>query len=134
MPVSRTQIDKLGERLKAGVPTEEDLRELDEYRRSFGHAYDVVVSALRDHLGLQVSGRSAKTTAAILNRLSRESARVIQKDIAGCRVVVGDVKRQESAVAAIRALFEETRSLTGALARAMGIVLSTSSSEPRGDR
>lgn len=33
--ISKTQIDKLGERLKKGEITDADLRLLDEYRRSF---------------------------------------------------------------------------------------------------
>ena len=36
---SKTQVDRLGERFKSGAPDEADLRELDEYRRSFGDAF-----------------------------------------------------------------------------------------------
>jgi hypothetical protein len=48
--ISKTQIDRLGDRLRTGEITEADLRLLDEYRRSFREAYDFVVIAIRDEL------------------------------------------------------------------------------------
>lgn len=68
MASSKTQIDKLGERLKAGGTTEADLRELDEYRRSFTAAYESVVSVVRDRLNLEPTGRLAKTTPSIIDK------------------------------------------------------------------
>jgi hypothetical protein len=41
--LSKSQIDRLGDRLKKGSPSEADVRLLDEYRRSFGEAYEAVV-------------------------------------------------------------------------------------------
>jgi hypothetical protein len=41
--ISKTQIDRLGDRLRKGNITDEDLRLLDEYRRSFSGAYETVV-------------------------------------------------------------------------------------------
>ena len=38
--ISKTQIDRLGDRLRKGAITEEDLQLLDEYRRSFHNAYE----------------------------------------------------------------------------------------------
>jgi len=59
--LSKTQIDKLGERLKRGDSTAEDVRELDEYRRSFGSEYEEVVATIRRVLNLRPTGRWAKT-------------------------------------------------------------------------
>lgn len=42
-PLTTTQIDQLGDRLRAGSYTEADLRLLNEYRRSFGDAYNEVI-------------------------------------------------------------------------------------------
>jgi hypothetical protein len=47
MPISKTQIDRLGDRLKVGPHAESDLRLLDDYRRSFGEVYDTVVRTIR---------------------------------------------------------------------------------------
>lgn len=48
--LSKTQIDRLGDRLKKGNISEADLRLLDQYRRSFSEAYEVVVGAIRTEL------------------------------------------------------------------------------------
>ena len=43
MALSNAQVDRLGTRLKQGIPTESDLRELDEYSlRAGGPAYSIV--------------------------------------------------------------------------------------------
>lgn len=98
-PLSKTQIDRLGDRLRAGPPTPSDLRLLDEHRRSFRTAYDAVVGVIRDRLGLEPTGRPAKSTGSIVEKLRRETIRLSQvQDIAGCRVVVGGVVQQERAV------------------------------------
>ena len=101
MPVSKTQIDRLGDRLKGGPHTESDLRLLDDYRRSFGEAYEAVVQTIRQR-GEFPTGRLAKSTLSIVEKLRRESLRLSQmQDIAGCRVVVGNVVAQEQFVASL---------------------------------
>lgn len=105
MPVSKTQIDRLGDRLKGGPYTESDLRLLDDYRRSFGEAYEAVVRAIRQR-GEFPTGRPAKSTASIVEKLRRESIRLSQmQDIAGCRVVVENVVEQEQFVASLKTDF-----------------------------
>jgi len=102
---SRTQIDRLGDRLKGGSHTESDLRLLDDYRRSFGEAYETVVRTLRQR-GEVPTGRLAKSTVSIAEKLRRESIRLSQmQDIAGCRIVVGNVVEQEQLVASLKADF-----------------------------
>jgi putative GTP pyrophosphokinase len=89
--MSNATLDRLGERLRAEVSAE-DLTQLDAYRRGFRPAYDAVVDRLRTELGIETSGRPAKSTAAIVDKLRRGSMRLTQmQDIAGCRVVVADV-------------------------------------------
>jgi putative GTP pyrophosphokinase len=101
MPVSKTKIDRLGDRLKGGPHTESDLRLLDDYRRSFGEAYEAVVQTIRQR-GEFPTGRLAKSTLSIVEKLRRESLRLSQmQDIAGCRVVVGNVVEQEQFVASL---------------------------------
>jgi putative GTP pyrophosphokinase len=101
MPVSNTKIDRLGDRLKGGPHTESDLRLLDDYRRSFGEAYEAVVQTIRQR-GEFPTGRLAKSTLSIVEKLRRESLRLSQmQDIAGCRVVVGNVVEQEQFVASL---------------------------------
>jgi putative GTP pyrophosphokinase len=107
--VSKTQIDRLGERLKKGDITEDDLRLLDTYRRSFSDAYEFVVGAVRNELALEPTGRPAKSTTSISDKLRRESIRLTQiQDIAGCRLIVSDVADQERVVQSLSHLFVKT--------------------------
>ena len=107
MPVSKTQIDRLGDRLKGSPHTESDLRLLDDYRRSFGEAYEAVVRTIRQR-GEFPTGRLAKSTLSIVEKLRRESIRLSQmQDIAGCRVVVRSIVEQEQFVASLTADFPE---------------------------
>ncbi len=102
MAVSKTQIDRLGDRLKAGSHTENDFRLLDQYRQSFAVAYEAVVRVVHQH-GKLPTGRLAKSTASIVEKLRRESIRLSQiQDVAGCRVVVADVLEQDEFVATLR--------------------------------
>ena len=64
--MTTSQVDRLGDRLKAGPTEESDLRLLDEFRGSFAEAYLHVVSVIRDRMALAVTGRRAKTTASIM--------------------------------------------------------------------
>jgi len=103
--LSKTQIDRLGERLKGGPHTESDLRLLDDYRRSFGEAYEAVVRTIRQR-GEFPTGRLAKSTLSIVEKLRRESIRLSQmQDIAGCRVVVVNIVQQEQFVTSLRTDF-----------------------------
>lgn len=103
--VSRTQVDRLGERLKRGPYPESDLRLLDDYRRSFGEAYEEVIRVLHG-LTLSPTGRPAKSTSSIVEKLKRESIRLSQmQDIAGCRIIVPNITEQESLVRSLEQAF-----------------------------
>jgi ppGpp synthetase/RelA/SpoT-type nucleotidyltranferase len=103
---SKAQIDRLGDRLRIGKIANEDLQLLDAYRRSFTSAYEAVVQALSGQLKLRPTGRPAKSTTSIMDKLRRESLRLSQmQDIAGCRVIVDDEVRQDEAVAGLMQAF-----------------------------
>src|SRR2546422_4790511 len=76
--LSKTQVDRLGDRLRKGGISETDLRLLDSYRRSFAEAYECVVRRIRDQLKLEPTGRPAKSTTSIVDKLQRESVRLSQ--------------------------------------------------------
>lgn len=96
---SKTQVDQLGDRLRKGKVEENDLRRLDAYRRSFVEAYEEVVATIRNATGLELTGRPAKSTTSIIEKLRRETIRLSQmQDIAGCRFVVPDVLAQNQVV------------------------------------
>ncbi len=93
---SKAQIDLLGDRLKRGGVLDDDLGRLDDYRASFAEAYQEVVAAVRASTQLQPTGRPAKSTTSIIEKLRRETIRLSQmQDIAGCRLVVEDIVAQD---------------------------------------
>jgi ppGpp synthetase/RelA/SpoT-type nucleotidyltranferase len=109
--VSKTQIDRLGERLKKGNVSEADLRLLDEYRHSFAEAYETVVRTIQEQFLVlrRPTGRLAKLTSSIIEKLRREKSRLTQiQDIAGCRLIVTDIADQEEVVQSLNNLFELT--------------------------
>jgi putative GTP pyrophosphokinase len=105
----KTQVDLLGDRLRKGNVSADDLRRLDEYRSSFADAYAETVALVRTSTGLEPTGRPAKSTTSIIKKLQRETIRLSQmQDIAGCRLVVEDILVQSQMV----------ERLTGSLAKA----------------
>jgi putative GTP pyrophosphokinase len=103
--MKNSEVDRLGERLRHEV-TSQDLTLLDSYRRGFRPAYDVVVDRIRDELGLEASGRPAKSTAAIVDKLRRGTMRLTQmQDIAGCRILVPDITTQNQLIATLEGMF-----------------------------
>jgi putative GTP pyrophosphokinase len=104
--MNKSSVDRLGERLRQET-TPEDLRLLDSYRRSFRRAYDVVVDRIRLELNIEVSGRPAKSTTAIVDKLRRSSMRFTQmQDIAGCRITVPDVRAQDQMAQTLVQMFD----------------------------
>jgi putative GTP pyrophosphokinase len=109
-PLSNTQVDRLGERLRSATIADADLELLDAYRRSFTAAYEAVVKVLRDQLGATPTGRPAKSTTSISDKLLRERIRLSQmQDIAGCRVIVESVVLQDEVTAQLVRAFPESR-------------------------
>lgn len=107
--MSKTQIDRLGDRLRTGTLSEDDLRELNGYRQGFAPAYRDVIAIVRDRLGIEPTGRPAKSTTAIVDKLRRESIRLSQiQDIAGARLIVPSIKGQDRVVRQIAKAFERT--------------------------
>ena len=92
--------------MRQGLPTESDLTLLDDYRRSFDESYQIVVQRIRERLLLAPTGRPAKSTGSIKEKLLRESIRLSQvQDIAGCRVVVAGIADQERVVTSLCDIF-----------------------------
>ncbi len=106
--MKRSEIDRLGGRLRKGLSTE-DLDLLNDYRREFRPAYEKVKAKLLAEFGIEIGGRPAKSTPAILDKLQRSSMRLSQmQDIAGCRIVVAGIVEQDQAHAKVDALFDVT--------------------------
>jgi putative GTP pyrophosphokinase len=100
---SKTDVDRLGDRLRAGPASHADLDLLDDYRESFQVAYRKVVNMVRVATGNEPSGRPGKSTTSIVDKLHRGSMRLSQmQDIAGCRIVVDDTEAQNATARRLR--------------------------------
>ena len=115
VPLTTSQIDRLGERLKAaaeaGAPaSDDDRRLLQEVRAAFLPAYEEVVTRIRELVGVAPSGRPEKTPESIVAKLQREGTKLSRmQDVAGCRVLVPDRQRQDELVSRLGELFSEHR-------------------------
>jgi len=97
---SKSKLDQLGERLRRREVTDDDFRLLDAFRRSFNAGYEEVLDVIKSNLGSEPTGRPAKSTSSIIEKLQRETIRLTQiQDIAGCRLVVADAYAQKNTVA-----------------------------------
>lgn len=97
--MSNSQIDKLGRDLRSGQIDADHLRRLELFRVEFGEAYKSVEDLFVKILKLRITGRPSKSTVAIVEKLKRETIRLSQvQDIAGCRVLVPDIRAQDKLV------------------------------------
>jgi ppGpp synthetase/RelA/SpoT-type nucleotidyltranferase len=101
--VTRSQIDKLGEELRAGRRDEEVLGKLEGLYSYYEPAARSVSEKVRAVLGLRrvddsaYTERSTKTLDSIVSKLSRERTRLsTMQDIVGCRIIVSGLTDQES--------------------------------------
>lgn len=101
--MSKTQIDKLGDRLRASDRvTDEDLQLLQALRAEHDDALAAVTVGLREieHEGQSLAPTSRlKTVGTIVEKLKRESTRLTQmQDIAGARIVLEGSRLEQSLV------------------------------------
>ena len=89
LPISKTQLDKLGDRLRdTSEPAASDLDLLQSVLNTYGEALQLVDALLREQ-GFHPTGR-LKVTSTIIEKLRRDqrsSLKTIQ-DLAGARVVL----------------------------------------------
>lgn len=109
--LSKSQIDKLGERIRdAALISSDDLALLQDLRRAHDEVVENVAARLRTELGLQPVSR-LKTVGTIVDKLRRERMRLTQmQDIAGIRVVQDvDLVDQDSTIKRICSLFPDAK-------------------------
>src|SRR5690242_17800924 len=106
---TKSQIDRLGDRLRSNNPSSDDLRLLDAYRNSFREAYDEVINEIRRRIRIEPTGRE-KTNASIAEKLRRQTVRLSQiQDIVGCRIIVLDTVSQDHLVEELSPIFSKIK-------------------------
>lgn len=110
MPLSRSQVNRLGERLRGGTESDGDLAALATYQAEFDalltDTMNVVNDVVAEAVGhpVHVSGRS-KQLRSIVEKLRRGTTRLAQLyDIVGCRVVLPTRQEQDAAADAFSGL------------------------------
>ncbi len=108
---SNSQIDRLGERLKLGGTSDEDVEMLSSYRNSFAAAANSGAQVVRELSGLEVTVRSLKTTLSIVAKLRREGVRQLSamQDIGGCRVTVDTLIVQNELIEKLMIAFPDAK-------------------------
>lgn len=109
-PVSKSQLDKLGDRLRdSGEADAADLDLLEEVLTGYHGALQVIIGRLRE-LGCDPTHR-LKTTSTIIGKLRRDRSSSLKSvhDLAGARVIVaGDLDLQDAEVRRFCATSPET--------------------------
>ena len=109
--MTKSQINKLGERLRASAsPDDDNLDLLQRFRELYSVPLASAQALLRDRLGLEATAR-LKTTNTIVEKLRRERTRLAEmQDIAGIRIVSEmGLTQQDEMVTSIVALFPGAR-------------------------
>jgi len=110
MPLSRSAVDKLGERLRSGDAAEGDWTLLEELRDLRRQHLDLVITLLRDEFTLAATGR-VKTINTLVEKLRRGRTRLSRMDdVAGARIKVnGGRSEQDDLVARLVDLWPDAR-------------------------
>jgi putative GTP pyrophosphokinase len=104
--LSKSQVDKIGDRLRRGEVDADALTRLSEYQIEFDVAYKFVERILAKKMYLVITGRPAKSTISIIEKLRRINSRLSQvQDISGCRVIVHALTDQDDVVRRAREWF-----------------------------
>jgi putative GTP pyrophosphokinase len=101
------EIDRLGERLRRGPPSEADVALLDSWRASFLAAGEEVVNRVSELGSWSVADRFGKTTAAIIENLQRQPSLQLSQmqDVAGIRLIVANRIEQDHVSIVLSAAF-----------------------------
>jgi len=106
--LSNSQINKLGNRLRVYPHSDQDLQLLDEFRNSYSQTFDAVRRILQRR-SVEPVARNIKSTLSIVAKLRRQPNLNLSQiqDIAGCRIIVPNIARQDEEVKDLRVDFPE---------------------------
>jgi ppGpp synthetase/RelA/SpoT-type nucleotidyltranferase len=110
-PVSKSQLDKLGSRLRnSAEAADDDLILLDRYRQQFIRVNDAVVGKLRDLTEYAIESRHKSVPSIVAKLRRRQPARLsaVQDHLAGARVIVPGLLAQDDLVQKLLARYPES--------------------------
>lgn len=110
LPFSKNQARRLGERLRAGDYSADDLVQLQSLLEEYDRALAVAVKTVSDGASTKASSR-VKNTGTIIEKLRRSSAAQLHsiQDLAGMRIVMNgsDRRAQDELADRLSSLFED---------------------------
>jgi ppGpp synthetase/RelA/SpoT-type nucleotidyltranferase len=98
--ISKTQLDKLGSRLRNSAdPNDEDLVLLDRYRERFIAVNDAVLADLKQLTNFGIESRHKSVPSIVAKLRRRQPARLSAiQDLAGARIIVPNLRAQDDLV------------------------------------
>ncbi|MDE0470738.1 MAG: hypothetical protein OXH57_02260 [Ekhidna sp.] len=108
MEPTKTQINKLGDRIRKGKTREGDEKLLDEFRSSYDEAFETISAEIKQILKplsgkTTLTNRQTKTSISIKEKLIRLKGRLSEmQDIRGCRMVANDLAICDTVVEKIK--------------------------------
>jgi ppGpp synthetase/RelA/SpoT-type nucleotidyltranferase len=107
--LSKSQLDKLESRLRnSAEPDDEDLVLLDRYRERFIAVNDTVLRELRKLTEFAIESRHKSVPSIVAKLRRRQPARLSAiQDLAGARIIVGDLAAQDQLVAMLLARYPD---------------------------
>ena len=106
--LSNSRIDRIGDSLRRGAADAACLHDLEAFRALYLPSYREVEKVLTEQLRLKITGRPAKSTVSIIEKLRRETTRLNQiQDIAGCRLICTRLQDQDYFVGMMRFLLRD---------------------------
>jgi ppGpp synthetase/RelA/SpoT-type nucleotidyltranferase len=108
LPISRSQMDRLGKRLATLPISDDDYALLERVLGSYDEALTIAMETVADAIEERPTSR-LKNTQTIIEKLRRERTMGLKamQDIAGIRVVIeGDLRRQDEIGRHLRRAFE----------------------------
>jgi ppGpp synthetase/RelA/SpoT-type nucleotidyltranferase len=108
---SRSEVNRLGDRIREHGLTGDDRALLLEYRASFLPAYESVTADIQRAIPeRRLTGRPEKTPDSIVAKLRRTKIELARmQDIAGCRLIVSGIEEQDMVVGTLADLFSDVR-------------------------
>lgn len=106
---SKSQLDKLGSRLRNSVdPDDDDLVLLNRYRERFITVNDAVIGELRRLTDYAIESRHKSVPSIVAKLRRRQPARLSAiQDLAGARIIVPDLRAQDELVGKIVARYPD---------------------------
>lgn len=96
MALTKSQINKLGDRMRNNKTHDGDAKLLDDFRNSFNESFEMVSTELKKIIkpyskNTTLTNRQTKTSISIKEKLVRLKTRLSEmRDIRGCRIVADD--------------------------------------------